>query len=55
MIPKESSHDFYERYLNDFVSKLSLQIEDKENGNKVSKIILKFNLIVMVVLHAASI
>ena len=35
VIPKESSHDFYKRYLNDFVSKLSLQIEDKDNGNKV--------------------
>ena len=42
VIPKESSRDFYERYLNDFVSQLSLQIEDKENGNKVIIIILVF-------------
>ena len=35
VIPKESSKDIYERYLDDFVSHLALQIDDKENGDKV--------------------
>lgn len=36
VVPQDSSQEFYEYYLNDFISNLALQIQDKDNGNEVS-------------------
>ena len=36
VVPLEKSEEFYHLYLHDFVSHLSLDIEDTENGYKVT-------------------